>query len=173
MPKESEIEHEYEDVDTTCGTKTVEPIPSPNSKFKQDREYMFNVIARSRSFYDDNEILETEDLDKVLQVMPYAAHQANIDREVRNMTVEITKMFERDTDKKRQPKEWVFYAKLREALAQAEVDAAPKGQWKGTITAIDFQKAVNEALSPLKPDYVFKSLDFFGLLRDRRPDKTR
>jgi len=171
MAKESGIEHEYEDVDTTCETKTVEPVPSPNSKFKQDCEYMFAVIARSRSFYDDNEILETEDFNKVLQVMPYNAHQANIDREVRNMAEEIAKMLEHETHKNRQPKEWVFYAKLKEALSRAEISGAPKGKWKGSITAIDFQKAVDETLTPLKPDYVFKSLDFFGILRDRRPDR--
>jgi len=87
------------------------------------------------------------------------------------MAEEIAKMLEHETHKNRQPKEWVFYAKLKEALSRAEISGAPKGKWKGSITAIDFQKAVDETLTPLKPDYVFNSLDFFGILRDRRPDR--
>jgi len=167
MSKHNEIEHEYEDVENNGETKTVEPLPSPNSKFKRDRAYMFDVIARNRSWYNDDEILETEDLEKVLQVMPFDQHQANILREAQKMAEEIAKMFEHEITKKKQPKEWVYYARLKDALLRYEIKRAPLGQWKGMISVVDFQMAVDEALTSLKPGYTFDGLDFFRILRQK------
>lgn len=167
MSKHDDIEQEYEDVKNTGETKTVELAPSPNSRFKRDQAYMFEVINRNRSWYNEDEILETDNLEKVLEVTTYDQHEARVLNEAEKMVQEIARMFENETEKNKQPKEWVFYARLKDALSRYEIERASLGQWKGMISVIDFQMAVHEALESLKPGYTFEGLDFLRILRQK------